>query len=452
MHVNRNKYQHIVVLGAGESGCGAALLAKKHGISVFVSDKSRIKSNYKKVLTDHQILFEENRHSTSLIGLAQLVVKSPGIPDNVPIINYLREKNVLVVSEIEFAYWFTNAKLICITGSNGKTTTTLLTGHILQTAGLDVCVAGNVGQSFAWQLSISDHDYFVLEISSFQLDGIIDFKADIAVITNITPDHLDRYAYNFEKYADSKFRILLNQTENDAFVYCSDDTVIMDLISKSEIKSKHYPYSLGTYSGEEGGAIKENQIIINVHQNLFTMTIEQLALQGKHNTYNSLASGIPSKLLQIRNETIKQCLSDFQNVSHRLEYVANVHGVSYYNDSKATNVNATWYALECMQRPVIWIAGGVDKGNDYRSLLPLVKTKVKAMICLGLDNSKLIEEFKDLVDQMYEVRSMGQAVMVASEISNNDDVVLLSPACASFDLFENYEDRGMKFKAAVKSL
>jgi UDP-N-acetylmuramoylalanine--D-glutamate ligase len=452
MHPDRNKYKNIAVLGGGESGCGAALLAQKHGITSFVSDKGKIKSIFKNELIDHQIAFEENTHSETLLGSFELVVKSPGIPDNAPIIVFLRKKCIPIISEIEFGYWFTNATLVCITGSNGKTTTTLLTGHIMETAGLDVCVAGNVGQSFARQLAISDHDYFVLELSSFQLDDIQHFKADIAVITNITPDHLDRYDHDFEKYAKSKFRILNNQDENDAFVYCSDDTAIISRINQSGIKSKQYPFSLTPYNGGEGGAIKDNNIIINIHQNTLTMTLEQLALQGKHNVYNSMAAGISAKLLQIRKESIKLGLSDFQNVAHRLEYVANVHGVSYYNDSKATNVNSTWYALENMQRPVVWIAGGVDKGNDYTDLLPLVKSKVKAIICLGLDNSKLIETFGGLVDQMYEVHSMAHAVMVASEISSNDDVVLLSPACASFDLFENYEDRGIRFKEAVKSL
>lgn len=452
MHQDRNKYKKIAVLGGGESGCGAALLAQKHGIYAFVSDRMTIKPAYKTDLTDHHIDFEENNHSESLLATFELIIKSPGIPDNAPIINFLRAQKIPIVSEIEFGYWFTNATLVCITGSNGKTTTTLLTGHILETAGLDVCVAGNVGQSFARQLAISDHDYFVLEISSFQLDDIKHFKADIAVITNITPDHLDRYDHSFDKYADSKFRILNNQTDQDAFIYCVDDTTITSRIAGMKISAKQYPFSLKPYEGIEGGAIKENNIIINIHQNTLTMTLEQLALQGKHNVYNSMAAGISAKLLQIRKESIKQGLSDFQNVAHRLEYVANVHGVSYYNDSKATNVNSTWYALENMQRPVVWIAGGVDKGNDYTDLLPLVKSKVKAIICLGLDNTKLIETFGSLVDQVYEVRSMGQAVMVASEISSNDDVVLLSPACASFDLFDNYEDRGIRFKEAVKSL
>jgi UDP-N-acetylmuramoylalanine--D-glutamate ligase len=452
MHQDRNKYKKIAVLGGGESGCGAALLAKKHGIYAFVSDRMPIKPVYKNDLTDHQIDFEENTHTESLLETFDLVIKSPGIPENAPIINFLRKKNIPIVSEIEFGYWFTNATLVCITGSNGKTTTTLLTGHILETAGLDVCVAGNVGKSFARQLAIADHDYFVLEISSFQLDDIQHFRADVAVITNITPDHLDRYDYSFDKYSESKFRILNNQTNRDAFIYCFDNTAITSRIASRKIESKKYPFSLKPYEGGEGGFIQNNNIIINIHQNTLTMTLEQLALQGKHNVYNSMAAGISAKLLQIRKESIKQGLSDFQNVAHRLEYVANVHGVSYYNDSKATNVNSTWYALENMQRPVVWIAGGVDKGNDYTDLLPLVKSKVKAIICLGLDNTKLIETFGSLVDQVYEVRSMRHAVMVASEISSNDDVVLLSPACASFDLFDNYEDRGIRFKEAVKSL
>jgi len=452
MHPNRNKYKNIAILGAGESGCGAALLAQKRGLAVFVSDSKTIQPDIKKEFVDHHINFEENTHSADRLASCELVVKSPGIPSNAPIVKILRERSIPIISEIEFGYWFTNATLVCITGSNGKTTTTLLTGHILQKAGFDVCVAGNVGQSFARQLSIADHAYFVLEISSFQLDDIDHFKADIAVITNITPDHLNRYENSFERYADSKFKITSNQVGCDAFVYCSDDTAICDGLNQRKLKSKQYPFTLHAYTGGQGAAIQKNKIIINLQHNTLTMTLEQLALQGKHNIYNSMAAGIAGKLLQIRKETIKQGLSDFQNVAHRLEYVANVHGVSYYNDSKAINVNSTWYALESMQRPVVWIAGGVDKGNDYMSLFPLVQLKVRVLICLGLDNTKLIESFGKLVDQLYEVRSMVQAVMVASEVANKNDVVLLSPTCASFDLFENYEDRGNRFKESVRSL
>jgi UDP-N-acetylmuramoylalanine--D-glutamate ligase len=452
MHSDRNTYRNIAILGGGESGVGAALLAKKHGIPVFVSDGAKIKPEFKAELISHEIDFEENTHSLERIAQSDLVIKSPGISDQTEIIQSVREIGIPVVSEIEFAYWFTNAKIIAITGSNGKTTTTLLTGFILKSADLDVCIAGNVGHSFARSLAERDYKVFVLEVSSFQLDDIRHFRPDIAMILNITLDHLDRYQHDFQLYSDAKFRITENQTKEDSFIYCADDHEINRQISNRKIQTNLFPFSLEEYSGNEGGFLQNDQIIIYIHKNLFTMTLEQLALQGKHNTYNSLASGIAGKLLMIRKETIKQCLSDFQNISHRLEYVANVHGVSYYNDSKATNVNSTWYALETIQRPVVWIAGGVDKGNDYTELLPLVRSKVKALICLGLDNNKLMETFRGHVPLMYEVKSMGHAVLLASEISKNDDVVLLSPACASFDLFENYEDRGIKFKNAVKSL
>lgn len=439
-------------MGAAESGCGAALLAQKWGKHVFVTDHGKIKDHYQEVLKGNGIDYEMGTHSIDRLMAADLVIKSPGIPDTLPIIQDLKNQQIEVVSEIEFASWFTDAKLICITGSNGKTTTTALTGYILQQAGLDVCVAGNIGQSFAWQLCQSDHDYFVLEISSFQLDGMFSFKADIAVLLNITPDHLDRYHHNFEEYAASKMRITRNQTVNDALIYNADDDAIRNAMAQQEIQAKKYAFSLHPMPDQEGAYIQDSKIVFNVNHNTNYMTLEQLALQGKHNSYNSMAAGISAKLLQIRKETIKQCMSDFQNIAHRLEYVANVHGVSYYNDSKATNVNATWYALESMDRPVVWIAGGVDKGNDYTQLLPLVREKVKALICLGKDNDKLIQAFGDVVEVISVADSASEAVFIASNIATNNDVVLLSPACASFDLFESYEDRGIQFKNAVKAL
>jgi UDP-N-acetylmuramoylalanine--D-glutamate ligase len=438
------------VLGGSESGVGAALLAKKHGLDVFVSDAGIIKPKYKAILQSHKILFEEQRHSINRIPDIDLVIKSPGISDSAPIIQTVK-KTKPVVSEIEFASWFTNAKIIGITGSNGKTTTTLLTGHILRSEGTDVCVAGNVGHSFAGQLAENEHDVFVLELSSFQLDDVIDFRPDIAVITNITPDHLDRYDHDFDKYAKAKLRITMNQRADDALVYCADDAETEKQIRLHNIKAKKYPFSI--FNSEKVCAFTENgKLNINIYNNSLTMTLEELALQGRHNTYNSMAAGISARLINIRKETVRQSLSDYQNIAHRLEFVANVHGASYYNDSKATNVNSAWYALEHFDRPIIWIAGGVDKGNDYSSLLPLVQKKVKAIVCLGTDNKTLHDTFKDHVEMMVDVDSAEQAVAVASLLAAKNDIVLLSPACASFDLFENFEERGDKFKSAVKSL
>lgn len=452
MNDKRFNYRNVVVLGAGESGCGAALLACKHNIKVFVSDNKPIKKAYKDVLLNNEIDFEEGKHDHARLLEADLVIKSPGIPDHIPIVKAMKLSRIPVIDEIEFASWFTNAFIIGITGSNGKTTTTLLTGHILKKAGMNVGVAGNVGQSFARMVADYDHDHFVLEISSFQLDGLMDFKADIAILLNITPDHLDRYGNDFQSYADSKFKITQNQSENDAFIYWADDPVINRQLSIIEVKARKFPFSIGNDTGAEGATMKNNKIVFNINKTKSHMTLEQLALQGKHNSYNSLASGLAAKLLQIRKDTIQQGLSDFQNIAHRLEYVANVHGVSYINDSKATNINATWYALESMDRPVIWIAGGVDKGNDYQTLTPLIQKKVKALICLGVDNHKIMEAFQNEIDIITEANSADEAVFQASNIASKNDVVLLSPACASFDLFDNYEDRGNKFKDAVKKL
>ncbi|HNY06464.1 MAG TPA: UDP-N-acetylmuramoyl-L-alanine--D-glutamate ligase [Bacteroidales bacterium] len=442
----------IAILGAGESGVGAAVLAKKNNFNVFVSDNGQIKQEYKNVLLQHDIKFEEGRHSNNLILDADEVIKSPGIPDNSAVIQEIRKKGIPVISEIEFAARYTQAKKICITGSNGKTTTTLLTYHILKKAGYKVGLAGNVGNSFALQVAENDFDYYVLEISSFQLDGMYSFKADIAVLMNITPDHLDRYDNNFMNYADSKFRIVQNQTTADALIYCFDDDVIVTELAKRNVQSKLYPFSIQKSFVGEGAYIKEKELIINIKENITSMRLDELALQGKHNAYNSMAAGIASRLLEIRKETIKQCLSDFQNIEHRLERVANIHGIEFINDSKATNVNSTWYALESMQKPVIWIVGGLDKGNDYSLLKNLVKAKVKAIICLGIDNKKLYSAFADLVPTIEETQDIKEAVNMAYHLGVPDDVVLLSPACASFDLFENYKDRGNQFKTAVQML
>lgn len=441
----------VVILGAGESGVGAALLASGKGLGVFVSDRGKIREDYKKTLEDAGIEFEEGKHSQGLILEAQEIIKSPGIPDTVPIVIDAKKKGIPVISEIEFAGRYTNATKICITGSNGKTTTTSLTYHLLKTAGLDVGIAGNIGKSFAWQLSQQDHKYFVLELSSFQLDGIKDFKAEIAILLNITPDHLDRYDNSFDKYAESKMRITLNQTENDAFIRCTDDETINSLADGKEFSQKKYGFSIQRKT-EEGAYADNKKVVFNLKGETFDMTLEELALQGKHNIYNSMAAGIAAKLVGIRKETIKQCLSDFQNVEHRLESVANIHGIEFINDSKATNINSVWYALESLNNKVIWIAGGIDKGNDYTKLFELVKQKVKAIVCLGIDNEKLIDAFKDKVEFITETSSAEEAVSVAYYLARKGDTVLLSPACASFDLFENYEERGRKFKDAVKAL
>jgi UDP-N-acetylmuramoylalanine--D-glutamate ligase len=442
----------IVVLGAGESGVGAAILAKEKGFEVFVSDNGKIKDNYRDVLLRADIHYEESGHTENLILNADEIIKSPGIPDKASLIQKIKASQIPMISDIEFAARYTNSKKICITGSNGKTTTTLLIYHILKNAGINAGLAGNVGQSFALQVAYNNFDWYVLEISSFQLDYMFDFKADIAVLTNITPDHLDRYEYKFENYIDSKFRIIRNQAENDAFIYCSDDEVTACEIEKRQIKAKRYPFTYKGYSGYETAWMDDKILNININNDLFTMTYEELALQGRHNVYNSMAAGISARLVDIRKEDIKQSLSDFRNVGHRMEKVARIHGIEFINDSKATNVNSTWYALEEFKGPIIWIAGGIDKGNDYSKLFDLVKSKVKVLICLGEDNTRLIESFADKVSAIYETSSMDQAVLLAYSLGKKDDTVLLSPTCASFDLFENYEDRGGQFIIAVKSL
>lgn len=441
----------VAILGGGESGVGAAILAQKQGYSVFLSDLGKIKDKYKQVLADYRIEFEEEKHTVEKILLAELVIKSPGIPDKAPLIVQLKEQKTPVISEIEFAGRYTNAKTICITGSNGKTTTTLLTYHILKNAGLNVGLAGNVGKSFAWQVAEDNFDVYVLELSSFQLDGMYDFRADVAVLMNITPDHLDRYNYQMQNYIDSKFRIIQNQTATDIFVVCADDEVTQIELKKRKIVPAVVQFGLGEPS-ENAAGVKNGALIINLNQNQFSMSILELALQGKHNTYNSMAAGIASMVFNIRNEQLRESLSDFTGVEHRLERFLTVHGIEFINDSKATNVNSTWYALESITKPIVWIVGGVDKGNDYTMLRGLVKEKVKAMVCLGKDNNKLHESFKSIVKNRVDASSMDEAVKAAYYLARNGDTVLLSPACASFDLFENYEDRGRQFKLYVRNL
>jgi len=441
----------LVVLGGGESGVGAAILARKTGFEVFVSDLGAIKDEYKLVLNQRGLNYEEKQHTEALILDATLVVKSPGIPDKAPIIAKLREKNIPVISEIEFAGRYTTAKTICITGSNGKTTTTLLTFELLKRAGLNVGLAGNVGKSFAWQVAEENFDYYVIELSSFQLDGMFEFRADIAVLMNITPDHLDRYEYKMQNYVDSKMRITQNQRPGDWFVYCADDPIIREELTKRAIASRKVPFTIMEILEE--GAWVENEIMkINVNNNTFDMTIYELALQGKHNLNNSMAAGISGSILNLRKEGIRECLSDFQGVEHRLERFLRVHNIEFINDSKATNINSVWYALESMTTPVVWIVGGVDKGNDYSILFNLVKEKVKAIVCLGKDNHKIIAAFDGMVKEIVDTKSMEEAVRSAYFLSEKGDTVLLSPACASFDLFNNYEERGQLFKESVRNL
>ena len=442
--------RHIAILGAGESGVGAAFLAKKQGWDVFVSDAGVIKDSFKKELNDLAVQWEENGHSEERILAVELVIKSPGIPEKAPLIKKLRERGVKIISEIEFGAYYNTAKTICITGSNGKTTTTMLTHHILKKAGIRVGLAGNVGASFAKQVAEETFDWYVLELSSFQLDDMYDFRADIAIITNITPDHLDRYNYEMQNYTNAKFRILQNQTITDWFIYNADDPIISKEVAQRKIVAQQAAFSLTTPQ-KVGGYINKQQLTINI-KDQFTMSIHDLALKGKHNSQNSLASGVAARILEIRKEIVRESLEDFVNVEHRLEFVAKVHGIEFINDSKATNVNSTWFALESMENPTVWIVGGVDKGNDYSQLIDLVKEKVKAIICLGVDNKKLIETFSGVVDSIVEARSAMEAVAYGYRIAKKDETVLLSPACASFDLFENYEDRGNQFKDAVRAL
>lgn len=440
----------VVVLGAGESGVGAAILAKVKGASVFVSDFGAIKDSFQHELKEYELEWEQGTHTMERILSADLIIKSPGIPEKAPVMKAVRDRGIKVVSEIEFAGYFTTAKKVCVTGSNGKTTTTMLIHHMLKKAGLNVGLAGNVGYSFAKQVALENNEIYVLELSSFQLDDMEDFKAEIAILTNITPDHLDRYEYNMQLYVDSKFRILNNQTEADFFIYNADDTIIQAEVEKRNILAQKLPFSL-TQVFEKGAYTANKQLIINFN-NQFTMSIHDLALKGKHNTQNSLASGLTGRILDIRKEVVRESLSDFVNVEHRLEFVAKVCGIEFINDSKATNVNATWFALESMEQPTVWIVGGVDKGNDYSELVDLVKEKVKAIICLGKDNQKIIDTFSGVVETIVETASAMEAVAYGYRLAKKEETVLLSPACASFDLFENYEDRGNQFKEAVRAL
>lgn len=441
----------LVVLGGGESGVGTAILGKSKGYDVFVSDFGKIKNNYKEVLLINGIAWEEEKHTADLILDADVVMKSPGIPDRSPMVQQLLAKGIPVISEIEFAAPFTKATIVGITGSNGKTTTTMLTHHLLKSAGLNVGLGGNIGKSFAWQVADNKYDSYVLELSSFQLDGIDKFKPHIAIITNISPDHLDRYEYNYDNYIAAKFRITMNQTEEDFLIYDADDEAITNWLKNNTTKAKLIPFSL-TQTFSEGAFIKDNKMEVKITKDEFTMDTEHIALEGKHNMKNAMAATSVARLMQIRKATIRESLSDFQGVEHRLEKVLKIQNVQYINDSKATNVNATFFALDSMNTPTVWIVGGVDKGNDYNELMSLVREKVKAIICLGVDNKKIIDAFGNVVDMMIEVTNMNDAVRMSQRLTEKGDTVLLSPACASFDLFENYEDRGRQFKQAVKSL
>jgi UDP-N-acetylmuramoylalanine--D-glutamate ligase len=442
----------LVILGAGESGVGSAILGIKQGFEVFVSDFGKIKDEFRIEMDSRGIIYEEGQHSEELILNADLVVKSPGIPEKAPVVKKLIEKNIPVISEIEFASRFNSAKTICITGSNGKTTTTTLIYELFKKAGLNVGLAGNIGKSFALQVAESTFDYYVIELSSFQLDGMFRFKADIAVLMNITPDHLDRYNYQMQNYIDSKFRIIQNQGMDDVFVYFADDLVIECELERKNIQSIKMPFSLGNMVNGNGAWVSDGKINVEFNEKKFEMSIHDLALEGKHNTCNSMAAAIVGMVSDIKSDFIRECLSDFKGVEHRLEKFLSVHGIEFINDSKATNINSAWYALESMTRPVVWIVGGVDKGNDYNELVSLVRTKVKSIVCLGKDNSKIIETFSSVVPQIVETQSMEHAVKSAYFLAETGDIVLLSPACASFDLFNNYEDRGRQFKEAVRNL
>lgn len=441
----------IVILGAGESGTGSAVLAQKEGFDVFVSDKGQIKDQYRKILDDKKIRWEQEGHNEDIILSADEIIKSPGIADNTPIMIRILEKGIPVVSEIEFAGRYAKGVKICITGSNGKTTVTNLISHILKKAGKNVAMTGNVGSSFAMAVAEGEYDYYVIELSSFQLDGMYEFKADIAVLMNITPDHLDRYGYELQNYVNSKFRITRNQTKSDFLIYWADDPII-----KSEFSNRDLDMTLLPFSDEQKEGmtayVDNGELIIDYPNKTSLMTIHEFALKGRHNVYNSMASAIAAKVLNIRKEVIRESLSDFQGVEHRLEPVITVCGINFINDSKATNVNSTWYALECMENPVVWIVGGVDKGNDYTELFPLVRKKVKAIVCMGKDNKKIIEAFKDKVTTIVETFSMEEAVRSSYYLAKKGETILLSPACASFDLFKNYEDRGRQFKQAVRNL
>ena len=441
----------VVVLGGGESGVGSAVLAKVKGFDVFLSDMGKLSEKYVAMLEEWNIPYEQGRHSEELILNADEVIKSPGIPETAPMVQKIMEKGIGVISEIEFAGRYDSAKKVCITGSNGKTTTTSLIYHLLQQAGLNVGLGGNIGKSYAYQVATEQHDIYVLELSSFQLDNVYDFKADIAIITNITPDHLDRYNYNMENYVKSKFRITRNMSSEDCFIFCSDDEITVNHLNQIVVKAQKLPF---TQKGEvaQGGFVKEDKMIVRYKEQECDMYLQELALGGKHNIYNSMAAAIAAKAMDIDNAVIRNGLATFQAVEHRLEKVLSIRDVLYINDSKATNVDAAWYALECQTRPVIWIVGGTDKGNDYSSLLELAREKVKAIICMGVDNAKIHAAFEGVVPHMCDVTSAQDAVKMADSLASAGDVVLLSPCCASFDLFKNYEDRGRQFKEAVRNL
>ncbi|MCK5134771.1 MAG: UDP-N-acetylmuramoyl-L-alanine--D-glutamate ligase [Bacteroidales bacterium] len=444
--------ERIVILGAGESGTGSAILARQKGFDVFVSDSGRIKPFYRELLDEHHVLYESGGHTERLIINATEVIKSPGIPESAPIIKAIRKKGIRIISEIEFAGRYTNSKKICITGSNGKTTTTSLIHHMMRKAGLNVGIAGNVGRSFAFQVATETYDYFVLELSSFQLDGMYEFKADIAIMLNITPDHLDRYDYNFQNYVNSKFRVTQNLTEEEYFVFCSDDEITVKELEKIVSRAEQLPFAYQKKEKDVAWVEEAELMRIEFDDVDFSMSVEELSLKGRHNTYNSMAAGIAGNVLKIRNEVIREALMDFQGVEHRLENVMKVHGINFINDSKATNVNSSWYALESVKGQTVWIVGGVDKGNDYSELSNLVENKVKAIVCLGKDNHRVIQAFSNKVESIIETKSMEEAVKTAYYLARDGETVLLSPACASFDLFESFEDRGRQFKAAVRRL
>ena len=443
--------EKLVVLGGGESGVGAAILGKEKGMKVFLSDMGSIPEKYKTTLLDENIEFEEGKHTEELILDADIVVKSPGIPPYAPMVEKIVAKGIPVLSEIEFAGRYTDAKMVCITGSNGKTTTTLLTYHILKQAGLNVGLAGNVGKSLALQVARENHDYYVIELSSFQLENMYDFKANIAVIMNITPDHLDRYDHKMENYVKAKFRILQNQTSDDYFIYWQGDPIVTEQIRQIQTEAIMMPFS--EFRQEDSKAYVEDGIIHFIGPNeVWEIPRDKLALRGLHNLYNSMAAGLSASILDIKNEKIRSALEDFEAVEHRLEYVDTINGVKYVNDSKATNVNSTWYALESMTTPTVLILGGKDKGNDYSEIEGLVKEKVKAIVCMGKDNSKLLDFFSGKVAHISDTHSIEEAVKECAALAEEGDTVLLSPCCASFDLFKSYEDRGEKFKAEVKKL
>ncbi|WP_430615024.1 UDP-N-acetylmuramoyl-L-alanine--D-glutamate ligase [Flavobacterium sp. JP2137] len=443
--------KRVVILGGGESGVGTAILATQQGFDVFLSDFGKIAAPYSAVLEQHHIAWEEQQHTADLILTADVVVKSPGIPDKAEMVVQIRERGIPVISEIEFAYAYAKQPTIAITGSNGKTTTTLLTAHLLQRGGIAAVVAGNIGDSFAKQIAEDPDAICVLELSSFQLDGIETYRPHIAVVTNLSPDHLDRYHYDYQEYIDAKFRITMNQTAEDYLIYDADDVEIEKWLANHEVKAKKIPFSL-TSIQENGAYVSGENIIANSNNEQLIMAINDISLEGKHNVKNAMAATTVAQLMRIRKQTIRESLSDFQAVEHRLEKVLKIKNVQYVNDSKATNINATFYALESMKTPTVWILGGVDKGNDYDELMPLVREKVKSIVCLGVDNEKIKAAYRNVVDVFVETTSMDEAVKIAAKLSEDGDTVLLSPACASFDLFSSYEDRGNQFKQAVHNL